>query len=82
MDVLVLLAIALASQEAGPVAEPSPPIGAARLVACLAERSAGCGCVAEEGQEGAAVQCLPPPVSEEDVSVLHGPAVDQYRIQN
>ncbi|MEM7500181.1 MAG: hypothetical protein AAF371_19620 [Pseudomonadota bacterium] len=49
MDLLVLLVIAMASQEAEPAAVPTPalavpPPGSTRLVACLAARSARCGC--------------------------------------
>ncbi|MEL6211081.1 MAG: hypothetical protein AAFR44_13065 [Pseudomonadota bacterium] len=50
MDLLVILALAMASQEAGPAPETGtaePPPGASRLVACLATRAARCGCAAE-----------------------------------
>ncbi|MEO1315390.1 MAG: hypothetical protein AAFW01_02205 [Pseudomonadota bacterium] len=49
MDLLVILALAMASQEAGPApgqpaVKAEPPPGSSRLVACLATRSARCGC--------------------------------------
>ncbi|MEL6767048.1 MAG: hypothetical protein AAFP17_07700 [Pseudomonadota bacterium] len=50
MDLLVILALAMASREAGPAPDAvgaEPPPGASRLVACLATRSARCGCAAE-----------------------------------